>query len=87
VTNLFQVIEDVVFARLDIRMAQRLIELAGRDSHITSTQQQLASELGTAREVASRLLNEFQRRGWLTLMRGGITIDDRDALASLAAQG
>jgi CRP/FNR family transcriptional regulator, anaerobic regulatory protein len=87
VTNLFQVIEDVVFARLDIRMAQRLIELAGRDSHITSTQQQLASELGTAREVVSRLLNEFQRRGWLTLMRGGITIDDRDALASLAAQG
>jgi CRP/FNR family transcriptional regulator, anaerobic regulatory protein len=87
VTNLFQVIEDVVFARLDIRMAQRLIELAGRDNHIASTQQQLASELGTAREVVSRLLNEFQRRGWLTLMRGGITIDDRDALAGLAAQG
>jgi CRP/FNR family transcriptional regulator len=86
VTNLFQVIEDVAFARMDIRLAERLIELAGSGNHIAMTQQELASELGTAREVVSRLLNEFQRRGWLTLMRGGITINDRAAIAALAAQ-
>jgi hypothetical protein len=37
--------------------------------------------------VISRLLNEFQRRGWLTLMRGGIDIVDREAIAHLAAEG
>ncbi len=87
VTNLFQVIEDIVFARLDIRLAHRIVELAGSGKHISVTQQQLASDLGTAREVVSRLLNEFQRRGWLTLMRGGITVGNSQALAQLAAQG
>ena len=51
------------------------------------TQQRLASELGTAREVVSRLLNEFLRRGWLTLMRGGMDITDRNVIARLAAEG
>lgn len=86
VTDLFHVIDDIVFARLDIRLAQRIIELA-KDPHLSVTQQQLASELGTAREVVSRLLNEFQRRGWLTLMRGGMDITDRNAIARLAAEG
>ncbi len=86
VTNLFHVIDDIVFARLDIRLAQRLLELAGTGNHLAVTQQQLASELGTAREVVSRLLGEFQRRGWLTLMRGGITIADREAIVRLSAE-
>jgi transposase len=54
-------------------------------AHIT--QQQVAAELGTVREVISRLLNEFQRRGWLTLVRGGMTITDRRAMTQLAAEG
>ena len=86
VTNLFHIIDDVVFARLDIRLAQRILSLAGSGNHLAVTQQQLAAELGTAREVISRLLGEFQRRGWLTLMRGGITIVERPALAQLAAE-
>jgi CRP/FNR family transcriptional regulator len=84
ITDLFRVIDDVAFARLDIRLAERLIALAGKSGHITITQQQLASDLGTAREVVSRMLNEFQRRGWLAIGRGGLTIEDRDALAALA---
>lgn len=38
---------------------------------------------GTAREVISRQLQEFQRRGWLTLSRGVIRLDDATALAGL----
>jgi CRP/FNR family transcriptional regulator len=87
VTNLFKVIDDIVFARLDIRLAQRLLDLAGSSDHLTVTQQQVAAELGTVREVISRLLNEFQRRGWLTLMRGGMTITNRRAITQLAAEG
>lgn len=87
VTNLFQLIDDIVFARLDIRLAERLIALAGDSDRVSVTQQQLASELGTAREVISRLLNEFQRRGWLTISRGSLVLTDRQALAALAAEG
>jgi len=87
VTNLFRVIEDVAFARLDIRLAERLTNLSRNSDHIAITQQQLAAELGSAREVISRLLHEFQRRGWLIIRRGDLQIIDRDAIAALAGSG
>lgn len=85
VTNLFKVIENIVFARLAIRLAHRPLELAGNGEPIAVTQQELAPELGAVREVVSRLLNEFQSRGWLTLMQGGMIIKDRAAIAGIAA--
>lgn len=54
VTNLFHIIDDVVFARMDIRLAQKILDLAGGGDHLLVTQQQLAAELGSAREVVSR---------------------------------
>lgn len=84
VTNLFHVIEEVAFARIDIRLAEKLLELSGTASELSITHQQLASELGSAREVISRQLKEFQRRGWITPGRGTIHLDDRSALDSLA---
>ena len=84
VTDLFRVIDDIVFSRLDIRLAERIVALADGSNQLSVTQQQLASELGTAREVVSRLLNEFQRRGWLTIVRGGLVIDNRKAISALA---
>lgn len=86
VTNLFRVIDDIVFARMDIRLAQKILELTGSRAHLAVTQQQLAAELGTAREVVGRLLGEFQRRGWLTLMRGGLMLADREAIRRLAEE-
>ena len=83
-TNLFKLIEEVAFSRVDIRLAQRLIELADREGRVTMTHQQLASELGTAREVVSRQLNEFQRRGWLETARGGLTLTAPADLKRLA---
>ena len=87
VTDLFRIIEDVAFSRLDIRLAQKLIELAKETGQIAVTQQQLASELGTAREVISRMLAEFQRRGWIASARGSIAIADQNALQRLAQSG
>jgi CRP/FNR family transcriptional regulator len=84
-TALFKLIEEVAFSRIDIRLAQRLVELAGADGRVAMTHQQLASELGTAREVISRQLLEFQRRGWLTTARGELTLTNTDALRSLCA--
>lgn len=83
-TDLFSVIEEIAFCRLDIRLAQKLIELAASQGTIQATHQKLAVELGTAREVISRQLSEFQRRGWIELGRGVIRIRDRDAIRRLA---
>ena len=86
VTELFRVIDQVAFARMDIRLAQKLLDLSHGDDTIVSTQQQLASELGTAREVISRLLSEFQRRGWVASARGSLAIVDRTALERLSQE-
>lgn len=85
-TDLFLVIEEIAFQRLDIRLAQKLVELSRGADQLRLTHQQLAAELGTAREVVSRQLAEFQRRGWIVLTRGVIDLTDRAALTGLAAQ-
>lgn len=85
VTNLFRIIEEIAFARIDVRLAQKLLELAGTGAHVETTHQQLAAELGSVREVISRQLSEFQRRGWIETSRGAIDIVRADALGKLAA--
>jgi CRP/FNR family transcriptional regulator len=51
---------------------------------VTATHQQMADELGSAREVVSRQLKEFERSGWIRLMRGSVEVLDRTALQKLA---
>jgi len=87
VTELLRLIEDVAFARLDVRLAERLLQMADDMGHIDATHQQLANELGTAREVISRHLNDMQRRGWVRVTRGAVEIADRPALVRLAREG
>lgn len=84
ITDLFLVIEEIAFKRMDIRVAQKLLELGGEDSTLHLTHQQLAVELGTAREVISRQLKEFERRGWLSLSRGTIVLHQPAAVERLA---
>ncbi len=86
ITNLFKIIDEVAFQRLDIRLAQKVLERAGTATTLAMTHQQLASELGTAREVVSRQLHEFQRRGWIASGRGSFDLLDRPALEKLAAE-
>lgn len=83
ITDLFRVIEDIAFRRMDIRLAQKIIERADTGV-LKATHAQLAAELGTAREVISRQLAEFQRRGWIAQSRGVIEIRDCDGLRGLA---
>ena len=82
ITDLFVVIEEVAFKRIDIRLAQKLLELGREAGHVHLTHQQLATELGSAREVISRQLQEFQRRGWISATRGDVALTDATALAS-----
>jgi CRP/FNR family transcriptional regulator len=82
-TDLFHVIEDIAFRRMDIRLAETITKRA-EDGALRATHAQLAAELGTAREVISRQLAEFQRRGWVELGRGTIQVLDAPALEGLA---
>ncbi|MEE9388750.1 MAG: Crp/Fnr family transcriptional regulator [Paracoccaceae bacterium] len=84
ITDLFFVIDELAFRRVDIRLAQTLILLSDGKDALSVTHQQLAAELGTAREVISRQLQEFQRRGMVKLSRGVVQITDSDALENLS---
>jgi CRP/FNR family transcriptional regulator len=86
ITDLFHVIEEVAFRRIDLRLAQKLLELAAPDGTIQATHQSLATELGTVREVISRQLQEFQRRGWVELGRGQMRISAPAGLRRLAME-
>jgi CRP/FNR family transcriptional regulator, anaerobic regulatory protein len=74
ISGLFRVIDEIAFSRVDIRLAQKLLQLKNTHAEVEATHQQLATELGTAREVVSRQLHEFQRRGWLKIGRGVISV-------------
>ncbi len=82
-TDLLTVIEDLAFRRLDCRLAERLITLANDSGQIQATHQELAVELGSAREVVSRQLKEFEKKGWIQLGRGSIRLLDRDQINQL----
>ncbi|MCP2132874.1 Crp/Fnr family transcriptional regulator [Bradyrhizobium ottawaense] len=84
--SLIRLIEELAFSRIDERLAQKLIELAMDNGRVAVTHQRLANELGSAREVISRQINEFQRRGWVKASRGNVDIEDRAALFRLAQQ-
>lgn len=81
-TDLMQLVSAVAFQKLDQRLAALLIT---KESPIHSTHQALADELGSAREMVSRLLKGFSDQGWLVLGREHIEIVDKAALGKLAA--
>jgi CRP/FNR family transcriptional regulator len=83
IAELFALIDDIVFQRMDVRLAGRLLDLA-QGGVVVATHQALASELGTAREVVSRTLGEFQRRGWVEQARGEVRLLNDEALVRLA---
>lgn len=69
--TLMMLVEEVAFGRMDTRLAEWLNAHA-QDTPLRVTHHYLAVELGTAREVVSRLLKEFERAGRIKLARGRI---------------
>jgi CRP/FNR family transcriptional regulator len=80
--DLTGLIDAVAFHRLDQRLAAALL---GRGQDLAITHQQLADELGTVREIVTRLLRRFEREGWVELAREHIRILDSSALRAMAA--
>ncbi len=80
--DLMALAEAVAFQRLDQRLAHALL---GHGSVVRATHQALADELGTVREIVTRLLKRFEKAGWVSLSRERIGIVDANALRGLAA--
>ncbi|MDO8458231.1 MAG: Crp/Fnr family transcriptional regulator [Burkholderiaceae bacterium] len=80
--DLASLIDAVAFRKLDQRLAAALL---GHGQELSRTHQALADELGTVREVVTRLLRRFEREGWVNLAREHIRIRDSAALRALAA--
>ncbi|MGI9415755.1 MAG: Crp/Fnr family transcriptional regulator [Hyphomicrobiales bacterium] len=84
ISDLMHVVEEVAFERLDKRLAQRLLDRAGPDGAVSATHQEIAVELGSAREAVGRLLKELERRGWVAMARGRIELQEPERLRALA---
>lgn len=81
--ELMQLVEEVAFARLDQRLAKLI--LARQTDTLAVTHQQLADELGSVREIVSRLLKGFAAQGLVALGREQLTVIDRDGLQKLVS--
>ncbi len=90
-TEVMSLVEEVAFRRMDQRLARRLTELflleEGPERSVEITHADIAADLGTAREVVSRLLKEFERVGAIGLSRGRIVLRDAATLRELASGG
>lgn len=86
-TEVTSLVEEVAFHRMDKRLAGWLADKlarAGARGSVDITHADLAAELGTAREVVSRLLKEFERLGAIHLSRGRIVVKNLSLLKELA---
>jgi len=77
-------IGDVSFKKIEVRLAKLLSNYCMKNSTIHITHQDLATELGSAREVISRQLKVFEHQGYLLLSRGKVEIIAQDKLILLA---
>ena len=83
--GLMQVVEAIAYQKLDQRLAALLVNRDAESGEIRATHQALADELGSVREIVTRLLRSFEDRGWVDLGRERIRVVDRAALAGLAS--
>lgn len=81
--SVMELVEEVAFQRMDARLAALLLNRSSQHARLEVTHQELAAELGSSREVISRLLEDLSARGILAISRGHLDILDRSALGSL----
>jgi CRP/FNR family transcriptional regulator, anaerobic regulatory protein len=81
ISDLIVLLDEVAFQTLDARLAKVLLD--SREGVLQRTHQQLADELGTAREVVSRQLKRFEQKGWITMGRGQVEVQDRQKLQQM----
>ena len=79
-TSVMEVVDEIAFQRMDRRIAAFLLERERSGRRIEITHQAIANELGSSREVVSRLLEDLAGKGYVRLGRGEIEILDAAGL-------
>jgi CRP/FNR family transcriptional regulator len=72
-SGVMELVEEVAFRRMDARLMDYLIEKS-ENGRLEMTHQRIANDLGTSREVVSRLLKDIERQGQIGLSRNAITL-------------
>ena len=80
--ELMQLVEEVAFRKLDQRLAALLL---GKGRVVHATHQHLADELGSVREMVSRLLKGFAEQGLVRLGREQVEVLDAPGLRRVAS--
>ena len=83
--TMFSYVDALAFQTVEQRLARRLLVEAGEALVVERTHQQLASDIGSVREIVSRHLGSWEKKGWVSNARGQIRILDRAALATRRA--
>jgi len=83
VNSLLDLLGEVAFESVDSRLAKALIKQCNSSHIVYTTHHELAANIGTAREVISRMLKKFETKGWVTLQRGKINIVDLCSLLNV----
>jgi CRP/FNR family transcriptional regulator len=79
--SLVDIVDEVAFRRMDVRVADLLFgRSGGRKVTVPVTHQAIADDLGSSREVISRVLEDLQARGLIRLSRGSVEVLDPPAL-------
>jgi CRP/FNR family transcriptional regulator len=75
-SGVMELVEEVAFGHMDERLMDYLVEKSA-DNRLETTHQKIANDLGTSREVVSRLLKDLERRGRVQLSRNAVVLLDQ----------
>jgi len=85
--DIIAVIEEVAFKRIDVRLAEQFIRCLNQgQTTLYKTHAELAADVGSSREVVSRILRDFSHRELIQSGRGSIEILNAEALNVMANQ-
>lgn len=83
--SIISVVEEVAFKRIDVRLAEKFARcLARGETGLQVTHAELAADIGSSREVISRILKDFADRGLIETGRGSIVLTDRREIEQLS---
>lgn len=83
--DVLMLVDEIAFHHMDVRLAAYLQKNAGRRGTVDRTHEEIADELGTSREVVTRILKDFEADGLIETSRGRILVTAAEKLQARAA--
>jgi len=83
-SKMIGLVQEIAFERIEKRLARYLIDHVGPGFVLLRSHQEIADELGTAREVVSRQLKSFEQKEWVALSRNQVMFLNKEGLKMVA---